>query len=317
MFPIPNRSYAEAITPLMTDQQDIYRDSEERDWDGASQVAAMDKEGIDVAVLFPSRGLFALGIDGMEPDLATAISRGYNDWLADYCRESPGRMYGAAMLPPHDVEGAVAESRRAVEELGFKAVFIRPNLVNGRNWHDPYYDPLWSEIQRLEVPLCFHEGGRVGLPQVGSNFESHMLYHTCTHAMGMMLAVVDVVGSGMLERFPNLTVAFLEGNCAWAPWLLWRLDEHWEMTGATDQPLLKQEPSQYFKRQCFVSVECDEEPAKTVCDFGLEDNVVFSTDYPHTDSKYPVSVERFLKLPLSQRAKRKFLWDNCARLYGL
>jgi predicted TIM-barrel fold metal-dependent hydrolase len=220
------------------------------------------------------------------------------------------------MIPPQDIEGAVAEARRAVNELGSKTVFVRPNPVAGRNWHDPYYDPLWDEIQRLGVPLSFHEGGRVNLPQPGDNFDTHMLYHTCTHPMGMMLAVVDIVGGGVLERFPDLTVAFLEGNCSWAPWLLWRLDEHYEMSASYDHPDLKMEPSDYFRRQCYLSVECDEEPAEIVSRYGLEDNVVFSTDYPHADSKYPQSVDRFLEMPLSDDVRRKFLWDNCARLYG-
>jgi predicted TIM-barrel fold metal-dependent hydrolase len=43
---------------------------------------------------------------------------------------------------------------------------------------------------------------------------------------------------------------------------------------------------------------------------------VFSTDYPHGDSKYPHAVESFLKLSLSDDDKRKILWDNCARFYG-
>jgi len=76
-------------------------------------------------------------------------------------------------------------------------------------------------------------------------------------------------------------------------------------------------PSEYFRRQCYLSVECDEEPAEIVSKYGLEDNIVFSTDYPHADSKYPKSVERFLEMDLSDQARRKFLWDNCARLYKL
>lgn len=317
VFPTPNRSYSNAITPVMEQQLSTYEQSAQRHWDSASQLMAMDLEGIDVAVLFPSRGLFTLGVDGMDPGLATAISRAYNDWLAEYCQENPERLQAAAMIPPHDVEGAVVEARRAVKELGFRTVFIRPNVVNGRNWHDSYYDPLWEEIQRLNVPVCFHEGGRVSLPQVGSNLETHMLYHTLTHPVGMMLAIVDMVGGGVLERFPSLTVAFLEGNCSWAPWLLWRLDEHWEMTGKYDHPDLKVAPSEYFRRQCYLSVECDETPAEIVSRFGLENNIVFSTDYPHADSKYPASVDRFLELSLSDANRRKFLWDNCARLYGL
>ena len=61
------------------------------------------------------------------------------------------------MISPFDVDDAVAETRPAVRELGFKAIFLRPNSVNGRNRHDPYYEPLWSELEALEVPLGFHE----------------------------------------------------------------------------------------------------------------------------------------------------------------
>ena len=60
----------------------------------------------------------------------------------------------------------------------------------------------------------------------------------------------------------------------------------------------------------------DEITAKNLPDFGLEDNIVFSTDYPHLDVKYPHAVESFLKLPFSDTTKRKYLWDNCARLYN-
>lgn len=298
------------------EQNEKYKDVQGRDFDEVSQVWAMDKEGIDVAVLFPSRGLFALAMDGLEPDYAAAISRAYNDWLYEFCQTAPDRMVGAAMLPPHDVEAAVGEARR-VAGRGFKAIFMRPNRVNDRNWHDPYYDPLWAECERLGVAVGFHEGGRTLLPQVGNEFDTTMMQHTCSHSMGMMLATVSMIGGGVLERFPRLRVAFLEGNCSWVPWLLWRLDEHYEWRGKYEHPELKLMPSEYFKRQCYVSVECDEQPARHMADLGYEDNVVFSTDYPHPDSKYPHAVESFLKLPLGQGTRRKFLWDNCARLYGL
>jgi len=157
----------------------------------------------------------------------------------------------------------------------------------------------------------------VDLPQPGDNLDTHMRYHTCAHSMSMMLAAVDMANGGVLERFPNLTVAFLEGNCSWEPWLLCRLDEHYEMSAAYDHPELDMKPSEYIRRQCYLSVECDEEPAEIVSKYGLEDNIVFSSDYPHADSKYPKSVERFLKIPLPDQTKRKFLRDNCTRLYGL
>ena len=91
-------------------QDSAYGPAEARGWDSVSQLEAMDAEGLDFAVLFPSRGLFVLGLDsaeqmgtdGLEPEFATAISRAYNDWLYDFCAEDPNRLLGAGLLAPHD-----------------------------------------------------------------------------------------------------------------------------------------------------------------------------------------------------------------------
>ena len=293
-----------------------YTDSEQSGWDPASQVRAMDVEGVDAAILFPSRGLNVLAIDDIDPQLAAAICRAYNNWLHDFCDEYPQRLFGAAMIAPHDVEEAVSETRRCVEDLGFKGIFMRPNIVNGLNWHDPQYDPLWAECQRLGIPVGWHESGNPPtISQVGDQFSTSMLHHTCAHPLGMMLAVVSTCGGGILERFPELKVAFLEANCAWVPWLMWRLDEHYEWRGY-EHPDLTMSPSEYFKRQCFASIEPDEWPAKYVDDAGYGHAIVFSTDYPHPDSKYPHAVDSFLSMDLPKEVKGKYLWDNCARLYG-
>ncbi len=296
---------------------DRYAHAIARGYDAVSQLESMDREGIDVGVLLPTRGLYALASDDIDPAFAAAIARAYNDWLADFCSEDPSRLLGSAMVTPHSIDDAVSETCRMVEEHGFKTIFMRPNPVHGRNWHDPYYDPLWAEAERLNIAVGFHEGGEVDLPQTGTHFPTTMMRHTCTHPMSMMLALVDISGGGVCERFPKLRVAFLEGNCSWAPFLLWRLDEHYEWREEYDGQHLTMKPSEYFKRQCYLSIECDEEPAHYAMDALGEDNVVFSTDYPHADSKYPESVDRFLKLPLSESAQRKILWDNCARLYDI
>lgn len=85
----------------------------------------MDQEGVDVAILFPTRGLYVLGLDssevagqsGYEPKLAVAIARAYNDWLYDFCASDRKRLFGAGMIAPHDVGAAVGEVRRCVAEL--------------------------------------------------------------------------------------------------------------------------------------------------------------------------------------------------------
>jgi len=295
-----------------------FRPFHERGWSAEAQLEAMDQEGIDVGVVYPTRGLFAQGIDGMAPKLAAAIARAYNNWLYDFCAVNPQRLIGAGMISPFEIDDAVAEARRSVEELGFKGIFLGPNPVNGRNWHDLYYEPLWSQLEALDVPLGFHEGLGAYLPQVGDRFARNvMLRHTVCHPGEQMLAAVSFCGGGILERHPRLRVAFLEGNASWVPFLLWRMDEHYEWLGDVFARDLSKEPSQYFKRQCFVSVECDEEPIKGVFDLMGVANIVFSTDFPHPDCKYPHAVARFLELPLPDAAKRAILWDNCARYYGL
>ena len=289
-----------------------------RGWTGEVQLEAMDDEGVDVAVCYPTIALFSLAVPGLDPGLAAAIARAYNDWIYDFCQADPNRLRGAGMISPFDIEDAVSEARRCVKELGFRSVFLRPNEVNSRNWHDPYYDPLWSTLEEIEVPVGFHEGGDCALPQVGSQFgENHMLVHAYCHPTEQMLAAGSFCCGGILERHPDLRVAFLEGNCSWLPFLMWRLDEHWERLGDVYAPELAMAPSEYFKRQCFASVECDEEPVKYVVDYMGSDRLIFSTDFPHSDAKFPTSVKRFLQLPLSDDDKRKILWDNCAQYYGI
>jgi predicted TIM-barrel fold metal-dependent hydrolase len=299
-------------------RRERFKAAAERGWDGVSQLEAMDTEGIDVAVVYPSRGLFAQALDDIDPAFAAAIARAYNDWLYDYCKPDASRLLGAGMISPYDVRDAVEEARRAVEDLGFRAIFVRPNPVQGRNWHDAYFEPLWDELERLNVPLGFHEGFGPYMPQVGDRFGADIqMVHTACHPMEMMLAVISMIGGGVLERHPNLRVAFLEGNCSWVPFLLWRLDEHYEVTFRRPDSKLTMKPSEYFTRQCFVSVEADEDFVKQVIDYMGDDTIVFSTDWPHGDSKYPHAVESFMKLPISDESKRKILWDNCARYYQI
>ena len=132
------------------------------------------------------------------------------------------------------------------------------------------------------------------------------------------MAMGSMILGGVLERFPTLKVAFLEGNCSWLPWWLYRLDDQWGKFGAGESVLLAERPSTYFMRQCFVSIDPDELPAVDMIRRLGDDNVVFSADYPHPDSAFPHAVEEFLAIDgISSSSQKKILWDNCARLYGL
>src|SRR5918996_6213050 len=298
--------------------QEIYREHSARGWTGEIQLEAMDTEGIDVAVLFPTRGLGVLTYPDQEPRFAAALARAYNDWLHDFCKANPNRLFGAGMISVYDINDAVEESRRVAEEFGFRSVFLRSNIVNGKSWHAPYYEPLWNTLEELKLPLGFHEATGSRSRQTGEQFEPNFgLRRVYAQPIEQMLGLGSFVGGGVFERHPKLKVAFLEANCSWLPWLLWRLDEGYEREGDIFMQDLTMAPSAYFKRQCFISIEPDEAPARhTIDEFGC-DQLVFSTDYPHGDSKYPQAVESFLDLSLSNDDKRKILWDNCARFYGV
>jgi predicted TIM-barrel fold metal-dependent hydrolase len=297
--------------------QALYRDHSRRGWTADVQLEAMDVEGLDVAVLFPSRGLSVLTHPNREPRFAAAIARAYNDWMYDFCQADTRRLLGAGMISVYDIDDAVRETRRVVEELGFKAVFLRSNIVTGKVWHDPYYEPLWDTLDELSIPLGFHEATRTRSGrQSGDRFEPNFgLRRIYAQPMEQMLALGSFCAGGILERHPRLQVAFLEANCSWLPWLLWRMDEGYELEGDIFMPQLTMPPSAYFHRQCYASVEPDETPARYVVEELGAERLVFSTDYPHGDARYPRAVESFLELPLPDDAKRKILWDNCARFY--
>ncbi len=288
-------------------------------FDSASQLRAMDVEGIDIAVLF--RTLPVVCVDKFEPEFAMALCRAWNDWMADFRAHAPERLEAAALLTLHDATQAARELRRAVTDLGFVAGQMMPNPVNGRNLHDPAMDPLWAEAERLGVPICFH-------PAPNNYSQEHFINRFLTrpsstitlglnNPVELMSAVACMTAGGVLERFPRLRVAFLEGNCSWLPWLLWRLDEYWEMCKGGEAATLRALPSEYFRRQCFISADPDEEQVEWVIQKLGDDTIVFSTDYPHPDSHFPEATELFLKLPIPDQSKRKILWDNCARLYGI
>ena len=290
--------------------------------DPKNMLSAMEVEGIDLSIVFRTEGAHVLGFDakdGMDGALSAAICRAYNNWAYDYCSEDTGRLKMAAQIPIHDVDEAIKEARRAVNELGAVTLVLPNHSVNERPWYDEYYHPFWAEAARLNVPVSFHGIHIARQQHLHLRYpDNHALGHIAAHPMEMMLALSSMILGGVFEKFSNLKGAFLEGNCSWLPWLLWSLDEHEEQMGDKERFGLKMSPSDYFRRQCFVSVEPEEGPAKYVIQEIGDDNIVISTDWPHGDSRYPKAIETFLSLEgIPDESKRKILWDNCAHLYNL
>ena len=300
----------------------LYKPVREQRYDPPSTLQAMDAEGIDIAVVYRTFAHMVVSIDDLQPAYATAYCAAFNDWLADYCRANPQRLKASAIVSLHDPELAAAEARRAVEEQGHVGVVLLPMPLNGRHCHAAECDVLWRELTRLNVPLAFHgTSGGASKDYVSNRFRGHPNFRTQNHAsafpLELMLAMSAMTVGGVLERFPDLRVAFLEGNCGWLPWWLHRLDDQWKKYGGGEALKLSALPSEYFQRQCFIGTDVDEELLSVVIDEIGDENIVMSVDYPHADGPFPNGVKTFLDLPkVSMESKRKIMWDNCRRLYG-
>jgi predicted TIM-barrel fold metal-dependent hydrolase len=296
-----------------------YEEAVARQFDSVSELHAMDREGLDVGVLFRTNPLIADESQG--PEYAIAICRAWNDWITDFAKENPQRLKAAGLITLHDVNLAIAESRRVVKELGHVGLCMIPQPINGHNMQDEYFDPLWTEIEELGVPVCFHPTAGNNQPCAENVFLGHkpkMLLGVFGQPLGNLMGMAEFIVGGILERHPRLKVGFLEGNCSWVPWLLYRLDEYWELLGKDEEVKLSLKPSEYFHRQCFVHIDVDEAPAADVIRRLGADNLFFSSDYPHADSRFPHATETFLALEgIDEASKRKILWDNPARMYNL
>jgi len=296
-----------------------YQEAVSGQFDPVSQLKAMDREGVDVAVLFRTFPLHA--DESQEPEYANALCQAWNNWITAFCQENPRRLKAAGLITLHDVNLAIAEARRIVKELGHVGLCMIPQPVNGRHVQDEYFDPLWAAIEELVVPVCFHPTAGNNQPCAENVFLGHkpgLLVSAFAQPLGNLMGMAEFIVGGILERHPHLKVGFLEGNCGWLPWLLYRLDEYWEIQGNDEEVPLSLKPSEYFYRQCFVHIDVDEYPAADVIRRLGADNFFFSTDYPHFDSRFPHATELFLSLEgIDAASKRKILWDNPARMYNL
>jgi predicted TIM-barrel fold metal-dependent hydrolase len=136
--------------------------------------------------------------------------------------------------------------------------------------------------------------------------------------MEQMMALLTLIEGGVLERHPQLKVGFLESGCGWLPYWLWRLDQQYESSPWEVADNVKMKPSEYFRRQCFVSMEPSEPHLSQVIEYIGSDNILFGSDYPHGEYESDI-VEQVVALEgqLPQGTVEKILWDNPARFYGI
>jgi predicted TIM-barrel fold metal-dependent hydrolase len=295
-----------------------YADAQPGGFDPDARLRDMDTEGIDVAVLYPSLGLNFWAVT--DAAVATELARAYNDWLASYCAADPARLHGAAMVPWQSIDAAVAELRRAHDELGFPAAFLRPNPCLGRTISHPSHEPFWAAAEELGVTIGIHEGSSNTIATLASDRRpfNPLILHAVSHAFEQMLACAHLITSGVMEHHPALRFAFLEAGGGWAPYWLWRLDEQVEGFGGFC-PEMKLTPSEYFARQCWISFEIDEPSLAALAPIIGSERILWGSDYPHHDSTFPGAVDelRATIAALGAREQAQVLGTNALDCYRL
>ncbi len=306
----------------------------------------MSADSISKSVLYPTQLLGVQGID--DTAFAAAQCRAYNDWLSDHVSEGEGRLFGAALLPQQDIEICAAEMRRAARLPGMVAAFIRPNpTADWKPFNNPVYDPIWRAACDTGLPLGLHPFLDARLPGACKGMHFDKVHETnvrgvfdegtqdfdnridniyfsqaLSNPFDMMASMAFLLAGGVCERFPELRLIFLEANGGWlVPWLE-RLDHHAHVPlFRPDVPYLKQDPSDYFRRQCWISFDADESTLAFTANSPLvgADRIVWASDYPHPDAKFPgTTAELYESIGvLTDEQQHLIAGANSEALYGI
>jgi predicted TIM-barrel fold metal-dependent hydrolase len=293
-------------------------------YDPRQRLKAMDADGVDYSVLYPS----VAGIAGetfgrlADQELELACVQAYNDWLIEEWASVSRRFIPQCIVPLFPPEAVVAEIKRAMA-LGHRGVIypaIPMELRQLPHINDEAYDPIWATCQDLGVPLCFHAGASQAIqvqPYEGYPDTIANALRAITGPVSTVAVVVNLLISRILMRFPKLKIVFGESALGWAAYLL----EYTDFQAKGDRLHLEGydlTPSQMFKRQCYVVGWYDRASLQTRHFIGT-DNILWATNFPHTTSTWPNSrdaiARSFQAVPDEDR--EKFLWHNAAKLYKI
>jgi predicted TIM-barrel fold metal-dependent hydrolase len=283
--------------------------------DAETWLRAMDKGGVETAVLYPTLGLFMSFLKDRE--WAVALCRAYNTFLHEEFVNASPRLKAVALLPVQAPDACAPELRRAVTELGLVGAMLAAD--GDHLLGDARFLPVYGEAERLGVMLGIHaSGSHLGGAGVDM-FPRFIQAHTCSHPFGQMRQITSIIFEGIPERFPTLRIAFLEAGCGWAPYWMERMDDEFDKRGRAEAPALKRKPSEYVRSgNIYFSCEADEWLMPQAVKLCGENQIVYASDFPHWDNSYPGSIDEIrARGDITEVQKRKILADNCRRLYGL
>jgi predicted TIM-barrel fold metal-dependent hydrolase len=285
-------------------------------WDPAERLKEQDQDGVSAEVLYTSLGMFLYGLE--DAGLRSSCFRVYNDFVAEYCRYNPKRLIGLGLIELADINAGVEELKRCAK-MGLRGAMIGASPPEDKPYTDPDYDPFWAAAQDLHLPLSLHilterRGGGVG---AGGRRRFLTNYLSVPHGIQKQLAIM--IFGGVLERFPNLKLISAENDVSWVPHFMYRIDHAYDRFRHFQGLTLPMLPSEYVKRQVYATFQFESVGRDLVDAYGAE-RMMWSSDYPHTDSPWPHSreyIEGAAFKRITPEETQKIVADNAARLYQI
>jgi predicted TIM-barrel fold metal-dependent hydrolase len=296
----------------------------------------MDENGLWAQIVYPNvmgfagQGRAPMGAPRREPvdaDLRLVSTQIYNDAMAEMQAESGGRLLPMALLPWWDIDRAVAETERC-HAMGMRGVNINsdPQLHGMQDLSGDYWTPLWELCSDKRLPVNFHIGASDSTmswygesPWPSLQPEEKLAVGGTMMFISNAKVILNLITSGLLERFPKLNFVSVESGLGWIPFILETLDYSLAESGAHRLDKLTMSPFEYFRRQIYASFWFEgRDTAAAIRRVGV-DNVMFETDFPHPVCLYPRPLEQARKglEELTIEERRKVLSTNAARVYGI
>lgn len=286
-------------------------------YDGGARTKVLEEEGIERTLLYPSLYLIAGDIE--DAAVAAACCHGYNEWIADMCRDGRGKLAAVGIVPLQSAEAAAKEVEH-IARLGLKGACFRPERYKGLALYDESLKPFWERVAGNGLFAAVHGSFGALMPSFATGRYDNLFFsHMICHPFEQMAAMLDIVAGGVLERHPSLRVAFLESGLGWLEYWLDRLDGHFDSMHQ-HVPWMKRRPSELFREQCFISIESDEaHRLPRLKEMGVEGCVFWGADYPHYDCTYPGAVTELEDnlAPLDPALADGVRWRTAERFLGL
>jgi predicted TIM-barrel fold metal-dependent hydrolase len=302
--------------PETISSQGRFEDVHRGGYDPAQHLKDMQLDGVAGEVLYPSQGLFYFKVT--DTPLMSAIFRAYNDWLAEFCRTDPERLKGIAMINLDDVQDGIKELERTAK-MGFAGAMITEYPPEDRRYDQPEYEPFWAAAQALDMPLSLHTATRrQGKIRGAGEKTLRDASSRATKVFYPATSMCDMIFAGVFERYPNLKLAIVEFELAWVPHLLSSMDYTYRERHEEALYRFKDgwRPSDFFHRNVFLSFQEDEVGIRLRDIIGV-DNMMWGSDYPHSESTFPQSRQILAQIlaGVPEDDYAKIVGGNTARLY--